>query len=607
MANPSPNRLTPREEIKLKLEQEEKIKYDPDSDRYNAIFWGTPQAENIPFIQKLRTFAWFVPDILFRIIDKTKPISFILLYFAISFLSWKALVYASSNPESILNPPTEQVLIEGAVGRASSFNPLFITNNQIVRDVQQLIFNKLVRISKDETIEVELAESWAISSDGKTYTLFLRKDVKWQDGEQFTSDDVTFTLNTMKNLSKEESYAEAFEDVEFKKIDDYTVLCVLPEASATFLESLSIYIVPEHILGSNNASDIRFSNFNNFPVGTGPFELVLYGDNEITLKRNNNYFRDKPRLEKIIYKLFSTEEEAVLVLRQFEVHTLSQITYSTTQQLSQYTVYNILQFPLNLRQKLIYINLRNTDSPLLSKEVRQALSRATNRGEIITAVLGEGEEALGPIPSSSWAFDDKVERYSYDQEKANMILESQGWKYEDEDSLYRSKDGEELTVTLTLLDSQINNSIAQILEQQWQAVGVKLIPNAQTFGRISGEIIPRREFEMLLFEIENIPDPDKYNLWHSLKAEYPGLNLSGYSYDRVDIILEQSRTETDQAQRKENYSVFQRYIMEDMPALYLYHPTFTFVVHDSVKGVELEDVSLPQDRYNNVTNWYIEP
>jgi peptide/nickel transport system substrate-binding protein len=606
MANPSPNRITPREEIKLKLEQEETLKYDPDSDRYNAIFWGTSQADNVPFIQRVRTFFWFLPDIILKAVDKTKPISFILLYFGISLLGWRALLYASSNQESILNPPTEQILIEGAVGQVSSLNPMFITNNQVARDIQELVFNRLVKISKDEKILPELAESWAISSDGKTYTLFLRNDVYWQDGEQFDSNDVIYTLNTLKSLSKEESYSESFENVEFTRIDDYTILCTLPEPSATFLESLAIYIVPDHILGDSTPSDIRFSTFNDYPTGTGPFNLTQNTQDEIILQRNNLYFDGEPKLERIEYKLFTTEEQAVLALRQFEIHTLSQITYNTTQQLSQYEVYSIIQFPLNLRQKLIYLNLRSTNSPIVTKEIRQALSRATNRAEIITAILGEGNEAKGPIPETSWAFDSNVERYEYEQDKANELLESHGWKYESTDDLYRKKDDKILTVTMTLLDTPTNNSISQILEQQWQAVGIKLITNTQTFERISGETIPRREFELLLFELENIPDPDKYNLWHSLKSEYPGLNLSGYSYDRVDIILEQSRTEISQSQRQENYSVFQKYIMEDMPAIYLYHPTFTFVVHESVRGVEIDDVSLPQDRYNNIIDWYIE-
>lgn len=606
MANPPPNRLTPREEIKLKLEQEEKIKYDPDLDKYNAIFWGTPQSKNTPIIQKIRTFFWFLPDIIIKAIDRTKPISFILFYLGISLLGWKTLVYASSNQESILNPPAEQILIEGAVGKISSLNPVFVTNNQIVRDLEQLIFNRLVNISKDETINPELAQSWAVSSDGKTYTLFLRNDVKWQDGEKFTSDDVIFTLSTMKNLSKDESYSEAFANIEFKKIDDYTVLCTLPESSATFLESLSIYIVPEHILGRLKTTDIRYSSFNNYPIGTGPFKLVINTNDEITLEKNTDYFKGEPKLNKIVYKIFSTEENAVIALKQFEVHTLSQITHNTSQQISQYQVYKVIQFPLYLRQKLIYFNLRQTDSVIADPSIRRALSMATNRDEIITGVLGDGKESLGPIPETSWAFDKNIERYRYNLDEANKILDEKGWKYAKDDDLYRSKKGETLAVTLTLLDTPVNNTIVQILQQQWQAVGVRLITNTQDYSRVSGETIPRRNFELLLFEIENIPDPDKYNLWHSLKIEYPGLNLSGYSYDRVDMLLERSRTETDQEERKNNYSIFQRYIMEDMPALYLYHPTFTFVVHESVKGIELEDVSLPQDRYNNITEWYIE-
>lgn len=603
MARKSQNRLTPREEVKLKLEQEEALKYDPDSEKYNAIFWETDQSKSTPFLQKIRTFLWFLPDFLLRGINRTKPFSYLLLYFGLTLLGWRAIIYASTNPQSALNPPTEQILIEGAVGKISSLNPLFITNNQIERDIQKLIFNKIVSISSDESIKSELAESWAVSSDGKAYTLFLRTDVTWHDGEKFNSEDVIYTLETLQGLAGEESYADSFENVEFEKIDDYTVYCILPEPSATFLQSLAINIVPEHVLGTN--TDVRFNIFNQLPVGTGPFELIGNTTEKITLLRNDDYFLGKPDLEQIVYKLYATQEEAVSALRQFEVHTLSQIDYSTTQELSQYDVYQIVQFPLYLRQKLIYFNLREENITTSYRDIRKALSLGTNREEIITTILGSGLESFGPIPQNSWAYADSIERYLFDQEESKELLEDSGWKFEKENDLYRTKDGAELAITLTLLDSDTNNTIAQILTQQWQAIGVKLITNTQEFNRISEETVPLRDFETLLFELETIPDPDKYNLWHSLKSEYPGLNLSGYSYDRVDILLEQSRTETDKNIREQNYETFQRYIMEDMPALYLYHPTFTFVVHENVEGIELEDISLPQDRYNNVIDWYI--
>jgi peptide/nickel transport system substrate-binding protein len=148
--------------------------------------------------------------------------------------------------------------------------------------------------------------------------------------------------------------------------------------------------------------------------------------------------------------------------------------------------------------------------------------------------------------------------------------------------------------------------VAEILERQWSEVGVKLVLDTQDYERISSETIPRRDYDMLLFEIEASPDPDKYNLWHSTQSEYPNLNLSGYAYERVDIYLEEGRKDIKTEVRKKAYAQFQKYIMADMPAIYLYHPTYTFIAHDSVKGIELNGLLLPQDRYHYISNWYIE-
>lgn len=606
-ASPVRSNLNPRQEVKLRLEREEvSQEYTPEQEESNVIFWGTKMKKGTGILEKIRTYIWFYPDFIAQFIHKLRPFSYLIIYAVISLLIWQTVVYAQNQPNSVLNIEPKQVLYEGTVGNVNIINPLYLTHNQTERDLQQLVFSKLIRVGTSGIPENELAETWSTSSDGKTYTFFLRKDVRWHDGEKFTADDVIFTFETVQKLKDENSLAEKFEKIKVSKIDDFTVTFELPEENATFIESVPIGIVPKHILENERVADMRVTLFNQYPIGTGPFMVDQFSEKEIVLKRNENYFKDTPKLKEIRYIFYPSTKEAILAMKEFKLHSINSVERSTRDELSEYNIYKPQEFTIYLRNKVIFFNLKG-DSLVSSTSIRKVLSLATNKKKVIEATQSDGEISKGPISDQSWAYDDEIERYNYNQDKAKKLLEDNGWVFSNgiQVGAVREKNGKKLQLTLSFLDTEINNHIAEELKLQWAEIGIDLILDTQKYEKIVSETIPRREFDMLLFEVENTPDPDQYNLWHSLQIDYPGLNVSGYSYDRVDIILERARKSTDLDERKEDYSLFQKYFMEDMPALYLFHPSYTFIMHKNVKGIKLENVSLPQERYNNVEDWYI--
>jgi peptide/nickel transport system substrate-binding protein len=106
-----------------------------------------------------------------------------------------------------------------------------------------------------------------------------------------------------------------------------------------------------------------------------------------------------------------------------------------------------------------------------------------------------------------------------------------------------------------------------------------------------------------MYEVETTIDPDQYNLWHSLKVDYPNLNLSGYEYERVDILLEDARVELTKKDRIDYYDLFQEYLMRDVPALFLYHPKYVYVVPEDLNGPDLSNISFPEERFQNISEW----
>ena len=581
--------------------------YDPKRASENAIFYGTPISKTTGILQRIRTFFWFYPDYLAKLIRRTSPLSYIALYAAILLLGAKSFAYAGQNPNSFFGIPPEQHLIEGSVGSMSTLNPMFVTHNQLDRDLQTLIFNKLIGRASNGNPIPEIASTWAISDDGTEYTFFLRKDIHWHDGKQLTAKDVIFTFQTVQQLEDDDSYASEFADITFTKIDNYTVSMKLPEVNPTLLDSLSFPILPAHILESVRPSAIRYSSFNQYPVGTGPFVITSNTDESVLLVRNNDYFKGTPELESIEYRFFATEEDAVTALKQFQIHTLTQASDDSVFELQGYNAYNAYRFTTLLRQKLVYINMRST-GPLSSANVRHALSAATDRDMLVTTIPSGGVPAYSTIPTASWAYNETADRYSFDGERAKTLLEEAGWTFTDTEGVTSSiciKDGQQLSLVLTYLDSSANTLIAETLQEQWLSLGIGVVLDPQPYERISSETVPRRNFDLLLFEVEYTSDPDRYNLWHSTKSDYPGLNLSGYSNQRVDIILERARTTKDRDKRKSDYAIIDRALMNDMPAIYLYYPSFTFIANNRVNGIELEGATLPQERYNNVQDWYI--
>ncbi|HNW33027.1 MAG TPA: hypothetical protein PLN39_01355, partial [Candidatus Dojkabacteria bacterium] len=149
-----------------------------------------------------------------------------------------------------------------------------------------------------------------------------------------------------------------------------------------------------------------------------------------------------------------------------------------------------------------------------------------------------------------------------------------------------------------------NNRLVKLIVDYYKKEGIFIKLEELDYERITQELIATRNFELLLYEIETSVDPDQYNLWHSLKINYPDLNLSGYEYDRVDILLEEGRQSLDRAVRKQKYLQFQKYLVADSPAIFLYNPLFEYYVRENLEGIDFSNISHSYERFHNIEDWY---
>ena len=552
--------------------------------------------------QSFREWLWNYPSNLSNFFQKTSPISFILVFMLLGgslFFFFRSNIFANA-----ISNEKNDVFVEGNIGAISSFNPLFATQNPVDSDIQALVFEKFVNISNDGKPQDGIAIDWIVSSDGKTYDFVISLDHTWQDGQPLTMEDILFTFDISKELSSKLGYdtvGTALTDVKINMISDDKLRFTLPESNATFFEAISVYIVPAHKFEEMQLADIPFSSFAKYPIGSGPYEVYRSEPNVVYLKASN-YFWVNPKIETFIYRLYSDYENLEAAFRNGILDAMGGVNGNDMSYIEEYSGYSSKEVTLNSRLRMIFFNTRK--EKLQSKEIRQALNYLTNKEKLLEMSNISGVLANGPISSISWAYDTKeVSVYAFNQEKANKILNNLGYSKNEETGYYEKEDKKILSFTLSYYDNSLNERLANSLKELWKAEGIVLNLEPLSYKQITQEIVATRDFELLMFEVETTVDPDQYNLWHSLKSNYPDLNISGYSYERVDILLEDARRSTKLETREKNYSLFQRYLTQDSPAIFLYHPNYTYVVKDTVQISDISSIYYPYQRFDNVEYW----
>jgi len=238
---------------------------------------------------------------------------------------------------------------------------------------------------------------------------------------------------------------------------------------------------------------------------------------------------------------------------------------------------------------------------------------AIDKDLVLSETLGfNGVPVHGPILPGFVGFHSEIKRYSQDLTAAGKLLDGEGWKLGDKNvrsKLMSGADGEKvdtpLSITLTTVDSQENISVAETIKRMWEAIGVQVVLELVPVSRIQQDKLRPRDYSALLYGEILGQDPDPYPFWHSSQIENSGLNLSRYSNRLADELLEKARTTIDEEKRSSFYQDFQDLLIEDLPAIFLYSPNYTYAVDRRVKGIEPTVIFTPADRFTNIADWYV--
>jgi peptide/nickel transport system substrate-binding protein len=515
--------------------------------------------------------------------------------------------------ESTPSPISGGIYTEALIGEFMRLNPFLDLYNQPDHDVDQLIFNGLIKFDSRGIPQSDLAESWGVSQNGTVYNFSLRSDVYWHDGEPFDSNDVIFTIGLLQSGHGliPEDLRNFWAEVEVIAHSDSQMQFLLPEPFAPFLDYLTFGILPEHLLGGLSMDEMIDHPFNLAPVGTGPFRFqrLLVEEEKIVgvvLESFDEFFLDQPYLDEFIFRYYPTYEEALLAYRQGEVEGIGDVHESI---LADVLVERDLAL-FTAREPLLTMAYLNLDNPevsfLQNPDFRRALMAAINRSLIIQkAYQGQAVPANGPIMPGIWAYYDDLEQVVYDTTAAKALFESTGVTLDDEENVWLSESGLPIELTLLHPDTTIHTQIAQLIQADWEELGIEVSLDAKPYEQVLADL-EGRAYQTALVDINltRSPDPDPYPFWGQAQIQ-SGQNYADWDNRSASEFLEQARMTVDLGERERLYRNFQVLFMRELPSLPLFYPVYTYAITDDINGVNLGPIFEPGDRFNNVHTWYI--
>lgn len=509
-----------------------------------------------------------------------------------------------------LVPQSGGTYTEASFGQPRYLNPILAQASDLDIDITRLVYSPLFSLDNSLNVQNELAERYELSADRKEYTIYLKQGVTWHDGEIFNADDVVFTIRSIQTPDYGSPLLNAFQGVEVSKVDDHTVLFKLKQPYAPFLSSLTVGITPQHVWENVAPKNAALAEQMLKPVGTGPYKFSEITTRRKTgeiisleLVRNPSFFGTRPHLDTIVFTFYPTHEEAYQALEGGRADGISFLPLQLFEQAVQQRSLTIKR--LFLPQYFALFFNQEKQPKLKSAELRQALSAALDRHQIVSDALHhEGEPLAAPLIAHPPITPNDFPPGTTDIEAAKKLLDDAGWKDIDGDGV-REKNDERLHLTISTTDWPEYVKTAELVQQQWRAIGVETEIKHFGAGTIQQSVVRPRDYDVLLFGEILSAFPDPYPFWHSSQIKSPGLNLALLQDKDIDRLLEDARQSSDPEQQKQKYTEFLRRFANLKPAVILYQPHYLFAASSKVHSEDVAQATLPSDRFNSIESWYV--
>jgi peptide/nickel transport system substrate-binding protein len=338
------------------------------------------------------------------------------------------------------------------------------------------------------------------------------------------------------------------------------------------------------------------------PVGTGAYIFESWQANQsLTLRANHDYYEGRPRIEKVMFRYLHDQSAAFLELLKGGVDLMLLTAAQYARQTDTDRVKNNYNKYSSLSNSYTYIGYNLARKPFDDVRVRQALSYATPRDQIIESVLHSmGEPATGPYKPGTMWHNSNVKVYDYDLDKAKALLAEAGFVLNDRGVLV--KDGKPFRIELLINQNTTRTQIAEIMQSSWSALGIQVTIRVAEWGAFIKQHIEKRNFDATILGWNIVLDPDPTDVWHSTSCtDKKTLNFVCYRNPEADKLMEQALLSFDPEVRKKYYDRFQEILAEDQPYTFLYVPQELIAISSRFRNID----PAPAGFMHNQIHWYV--
>ena len=483
-------------------------------------------------------------------------------------------------------PPVQGgTAVVSRVSDFDAFNQFTSTDFDTGQVLRYLLYMPLVRLDAEMNYEPYLAESMALSEDGLALTFRLRPDVTWHDGTPVTADDVVWSAETYMNPDLAFANSQYFQFIDrVEKVDDATVVFHFnarhSDALADFLEWTPM---PRHLLQDVGPAEMRNAPFNRNPVGNGPFRFVSWTPNQqAVFEAYPEFALGPPHLDRIVFRVIPEQTTELAELLTGRVDMIRAVPPSESKRVEQTPGVRLLSYPSRSYTFLAW----NTKDPLFSDAtVRRALTLAIDRQRIVDALLfGYGRVATSDVLPFQWQFNEEMEPWPYDPERARQLLAEAGWSDSDGDGVL-DRDGRPFRFTLeTNQGNDLREDIIVIVQSNLKEVGIDVQPRLAEWNTLTDRL-KQKDFQAVVsgWSVDFKFDPSE-----TLGCDAGVYNYPSYCNPRADSLVQQALTTLDQEEARPLWMEYQRIIHEEQPYTFLYYLDERLGLSARLQGVEAD-------------------
>ncbi len=434
-----------------------------------------------------------------------------------------------------------------------------IASERNAQNVSWQMFDSLVYMNEDGLIEPALATDWDVSDDGTEYTFYLRDDVRFHNGEPFNAEAVRYSWE--RGSEPEMQWSDRWQRAsEVEVVDEHTVIVRTEEPDPVLLSEMAVHwnmVPPEY------AEEVGVDEFSRNPVGTGPFEFVEWvREDRIVMRRNENYWREGlPRVDEVIFRPIPENTTRTAAIQTGEIDIVNRLTYEQADSLEPNPDVNVISYPVDRVYYVAFNNLTTgVDTPVEDQRVRQAMNYAVDRQAIVDSLFGgHGELATGMMTSANLGYDDDLEPYAYDPDRARELLAEAGYP-----------DGFEIGFAGPA-DAYTNfEEVLEAVQGYLADVGIQANLEFMESGRY-WDLQAQKELPPLFADSWSERPPEALPRLLGALGGWDA-SFSAWEDAEIDRLLDEISVTVDETERAALYRELHHYMHENPPFIYLYVP-----------------------------------